>query len=277
RTFSQQVFTNTPNAPIDGVTRQKVELGPIPDNQSTPATDGTRDTLFNFGDRQSLLAVEGRVYSAWAGNENQGPLDIIVASVAIPDGPRVVESTMGPIRRTTNNNEFSATCLEAVILPNTPCAAVGQVVPFNNTINAANGVRQLNGFTITFDRFVDPRSFYMPQDPSVLNPDAVRVFFRAPTAPVGAVGTPIAEQFVVPVFDDRVAGEDPKFGNLTAQRTWCNPVAGVPCGAKKFLVLFAPQSATGTYSYSVGPAIRDRIRGAGFVVQGGTTMSFAAQ
>jgi subtilisin-like proprotein convertase family protein len=97
---------------------------------------------------------------------------------------------------------------------------------FNNTF-AADGTQQVNGFAVTFDRPVDPGTF---------DPSKVTVIYRNTITPPSMPGTMVAVGSVTPL----------------------NPG---PFGATQFLVRFAtPQSGTGTYSYSVGPNVTDRIR-----------------
>src|SRR5262249_52865227 len=81
-------------------------------------------------------------------------------------------------------------------------------------------------FIVTFDRPIDPASF---------TPSAVTVVYRNPNTPGTTPGTliPVTSVTVVP--------------NTVVPNT-------------QFLVSFAPQSGVGTYSYTVGPMIRDRVR-----------------
>lgn len=251
-TFSEQVYANQPQAPIDAITGQAVVLGPVPENMGP--LNPSRNLAFGFGNVQALTVIGGRAFMAWAGNRNvTGTSDIQLARVAIAIGPRIVESTMGPVRRTATNQDFRATRLSN-----------GQLFFFNTTYSPGTGIRQLDGFTVTFDRFVDPTSF---------TPDDVFISFRSPTTPIGQAGDQILATTITPLFDEREGGA---FGTAQLQREWCRPIARPTedCGAKKFLVQFDPQSRTGTYSYAVGPGIRDRIRGSGFVLQGGAPIAY---
>ena len=81
--------------------------------------------------------ANGRVYPVWAGNLNGGAdgarrLDIFTAQVAIAAGPRVVDSTMGP---------------------------VGEPGDAVNATRAADGTPQASNFLVTFDRPIDPATF----------------------------------------------------------------------------------------------------------------------
>lgn len=106
-TFSPQTFANPPDTAVDAITGQTEVLGPLPDNQS--AGDPQRDTGFGFGNQMGLAVMGGHVYPVWAGNFNQGfynastssingfPLNIWVRPMVIAAGPRIINSTMGPI------------------------------------------------------------------------------------------------------------------------------------------------------------------------------------
>lgn len=94
---------------------------------------------------------------------------------------------------------------------------------FNNK-TLADGTPIADGIAVRFDRPVDPGTF---------GTDQVQVFFQA----AGGGGlTPVAVASVAPL-------------DLT------------PSGATLFFIAFqTPQTATGTYSYSVGPNVRDLLR-----------------
>lgn len=252
-TLSPQTYANDAAAPVDAITRQAAVLGPVPENMGPQ--NPTRNLIFSFGDRQGMIVSEGRAILAWSGNGNvSGSSDLLLARVALPIGPRIVESTMGPVRRTVNNNEYTALRL-----------ADAAPLTYNNTFSAT-GIRQLDGFTVTFDRFVDIGTFTI---------DDVIVLYRSPSTAIGQPGEQVPVLAITPLFDERLAQEDARFGiDPSGQRTWCQTGHNFECGAKKFLITIAPQSRTGTYSYSVGPGIRDRIRGSGFVLPGGPTNTF---
>jgi large repetitive protein len=95
---------------------------------------------------------------------------------------------------------------------------------FNNTFSPTDHTPQLNGFTITFDRPVDVSSIT-----GAAASDQIKVFFNSPTA---ITNTPIAIGSVTPLPADTF------FGGVEATT---------------FFISFAtPQTAVGTYSYSVG-------------------------
>jgi subtilisin-like proprotein convertase family protein len=201
--FTGQTYVNRSITPVDLVTRQAVNLGPIPDNQAAagPGVNGT----VGFGNRGGLAAFAGRAYVAWASNENGGtnganPLDTRVARVGFAAGPRVLTGTSGP---------------------------VGEVAP--NDVDATDGSPILRGFDVTFDRRVAVADF---------GGSDVAVRWLSPD---GATFTVL----------------DPATFNVSAlNATTINGVAF----ATRFRVAIPAQSAPGTYSYSVGPDIRDRVR-----------------
>ena len=229
-TFAPETFANTPNTAADGITRQTITLGPIPDNQSPIVLgnpflgNANSDALFGYGDHQGLAFVGGRLYPAWSGNEDGGPLgtnllDIRVAAITTSAGPRVLTSTEGTVKAGSAHD------------------LAGNPLAFNNTSDT-NGSPFADGFLVTFDRAVDP---------ATIGPANVHVTYRDVNTSGFAAGTNTPVLSVTPLLE----------GN-TAQ------------GPTKFLVRFAKSSATGTYSYAVGPSVRDRVRtvSAGAVVRG---------
>lgn len=103
---------------------------------------------------------------------------------------------------------------------------------FNNTFTAADHTPQVDGFTVTFDR---------PVDISTFTPADVLVRFRDTATPLTSPGTAIAVASIR-ALDGAFDGSE----------------------ATTFFVGFAtPQSAVGTYSYTVGPDVRDKMRGPG--------------
>ncbi|QEL17919.1 proprotein convertase P-domain-containing protein [Limnoglobus roseus] len=96
-----------------------------------------------------------------------------------------------------------------------------------NTTLAADGTRRLDGILITFDRTVEVADAILTSNYTVR--------YHNPYNPVGA-DTMIPVTLVTPVDPDGRGG------------------------ATQFLIRFAAQSAIGTYSYSVSPTIRDRVR-----------------
>jgi subtilisin-like proprotein convertase family protein len=246
--FGPQTFLNDPNQVFDAITQTVRVLGPIPDNQSQG--NPVRDQTFGFGERQGLaVGNNGRVYAAWSSNLNGGGfvnpqtailrLDIRVAEAAIAAGPRVVSSTMGPLQSQ-----------DVTVL------ADGSPRTINNT-RAADGRPVFNGFVVDFDRFVDPATFTAAD---------VTVRYRDVNTTGNAPGTLVTVTAVTPLFDDVFAGQDPRFNRQEQLRL----------GARKFLVSVAPQSGVGTYSYTVGPNVSDRIRSTAItVIPSGSPVTFA--
>ena len=200
-----ETFLNPANVVTDEATGQKVNLGPIPDNES--AGNPNQEKTFGFGDREGLVVFGGKVYAAWSSNLNGGTdptpanlnlLSIRIAQATIGAGPRVTVGTSGPVG-----------------LP-------GDTV--NGTRNPVDGGPQAHAFQVTFDRPVDP-----------------------------ATATNFAN-YVVKGFDQN--------GNpLPAiSITGVTVLSSTAYGVTSVQVNFTPQSHPGTYAYTVGPNISDRIR-----------------
>ena len=239
QTFSDQTFLNTPKTTYDEVTRQTVTLEPIPGNLPQAGTLG-------FGDRQGLVVNAGHIIPVFSSNLNTaGSSSILTATTTTAGGPRVVSSDMGPIV-----NDFTE--------PNS-----GTV--YNNTF-ASDGTRQFTGFVVTFDRPVDATTFTTSQ---------VTVTYHNPA--VGGAGgdVPMTVSKVTPLDANTLFGPD-AVGGIDSTNT--------PTLATTFLVSvidpatnMAP-SRVGTYSYTVGPNIRDRIRsGPGVIPQAGNAGNFMDQ
>jgi hypothetical protein len=134
-TFSAQLNStlSTPLNVTDAITGKTVEVGPF---LSDPF--GTPD---NFGSRQSLMVVAGKIVSVYTGNTGFGATtqSVEAARATIAAGPRVVSGTSGLVASQT-------------------VTIAGSPVTINNAL-AADGTPILNGFVITLDRPVDPASF----------------------------------------------------------------------------------------------------------------------
>jgi subtilisin-like proprotein convertase family protein len=254
-TFSPVDYLNTPDSATDGITGQIVAPEPLPDNQSSG--NAGRDTAVGFGDRQGLAVYDGNVYAVWAGNENIGNLSILSATATIAGGPRIITGdvlgtkgdtifTSGDMGQVTESRTAGSTS-EAVLIdpylgsadatagqhfildPNT-----NQPLVYDNTF-APDGTRQLDGVVVSFDRPVWIGSF---------TPDQFQMIFHGPND-TGA-GTSIVATSVTPLdsgpYGPAMADADGAFLATT------------------FFIKFAPQSAVGTYSYTVGPNVQDLIR-----------------
>lgn len=103
QSFNSQVFANPPKTATDAITLQTVALSPEPDN---PAGLDPASSL-GFGTQMGLAVAGGQVHPVWAGNFNRAhinngaavgnPLQIYAATLDIAAGPRIVDSTMGPV------------------------------------------------------------------------------------------------------------------------------------------------------------------------------------
>lgn len=172
QSYAPQVYANRSQTAVDAITGQVVNLGPIPDNQSSgnPNTDGT----FGFGTHQGLAVFGGHIYPIWSSNENSANninglerLDIRTARMTISAGPRIVDSTMG-----------------AVGLPGDQ---VNPQSPFAPTPS-------VSAFEVTFDRPVDATTFLT---------SLVSVFYRDTTANNTTGGTvPILSVVPIPTPGD---------------------------------------------------------------------------
>jgi subtilisin-like proprotein convertase family protein len=238
-TFSTQVFLNPTRQARDTITSQVITLEPIPGNlaQAVPASG----PIYGFGQRQSVLAYGGQIIPFWTANQNEASntqslfngTRVYTATVQTAAGPRIVEADMGPVTADAyirNANGVIATILD---LSN---PANNQLAIYNNTF-APDGTRQIDGFKVVFDRPIDVTSFTAAD---------IEVRYRAPNTPLTVPGTLIPVAWVRPV---QVAPNDPlRVANQTVTV------------ATTFFVKFAtPQSRVGTYSYTVGPNVRDRV------------------
>ncbi len=143
-TFSPSVYLNTPKTATDAITGSTVTIEPIPGNQNLAGAQG-------FGDRQSLAVTGGRVYNLFSSNLNAAGANITTATVTIAGGPRVIASDMGPVTQNGSTGTY-------------------------NTTFTADGTRQIDGFTVIFDRPVDPATF---------TPGLVTFKYQSPSAAAG--------------------------------------------------------------------------------------------
>jgi large repetitive protein len=91
---------------VDAITGDTVVTGPESDNLSSG--NAQADAAFGYGNQMGLAVFGGQVYPMWAGNLDQTylvngttvtsfPLNIFVQPMVIAAGPRIINSTMGPI------------------------------------------------------------------------------------------------------------------------------------------------------------------------------------
>ncbi|MCC6417524.1 MAG: proprotein convertase P-domain-containing protein [Gemmataceae bacterium] len=147
-TWSPATFLNKPKTAIDAITGQEVFIEPIPNNLPQAGANG-------FGNHQGLAVYNGRVIPIWSGNENAGGAALWTADTTIAAGPRVVNGDMGPVVQDGSTSTY-------------------------NTTFTADGTRQLDGFVIEFDRFIDP---------STLGTNDISLIYRAPNTPTSQPGT----------------------------------------------------------------------------------------
>ena len=105
QTFSAQTYANPAYTGIDAITGKTVVVGPQADNES--GGNSNRATLFGYGTQMGLAVFNGQIYPIWSGNLNighivngavQGPFQsIFYQPMIIADGPRIINSSMGPI------------------------------------------------------------------------------------------------------------------------------------------------------------------------------------
>jgi large repetitive protein len=113
-TFNTQVYANPSQTAVNAITDQTEILGPLADNESSG--NPQRNSTFGFGNQMGLAVADGHVIPVWASNffglPGPGPTGfynattnsvnaygeyIYVQPMAIAAGPRVINSTMGPI------------------------------------------------------------------------------------------------------------------------------------------------------------------------------------
>ena len=182
-TFSPETYANPQNTATDAITGQTVNLGPMADNQSSgnPQTDAA----FGFGNQMGLAVSSGHIIPIWAGNLNQSfvsngtvfadPLNILVQPMAIAAGPRILNSTMGPIplAEAASGVVSISVTFDRAIIPST--FGNGNVKVFYHDTNKADGYVALQvinvvpvpgsgntQFTITFNPLpsgADPATF----------------------------------------------------------------------------------------------------------------------
>ncbi len=173
KTFTPAIALNTPANTTDAITGQTVVTEPIPGN---PGLAGNLvEPNGGFGDRQGLAVVNGHVFPIFTSNLNSLDVangnpapqpgtniaaNIWTATVTIPTGPRIISSDMGPILQDGSTGSYNSTQTAGI---------------YNNTFTA-DGTRQLTGFTVTFDRAVDPSTF---------TPGQVTLKYQSPTSLTG--------------------------------------------------------------------------------------------
>jgi len=226
--FSPDIFVNPQQTSTDAITGKSVLQGPLPDNESSSAGP---DTAFSYGDRMGLAVFNGKAYPVWSGNFDQpvslsqftvgAKLDIYSNPVTFAAGPRIIDSTMGP---------------------------VGGPGDSLNQGTAANGTPRPDSIIVTFDRPIDPAGD--PNNKTFLT-SAVEVFYNSPVA--GTAPVPLFVTLVSPM----PTGTRENNGEFGYTRWLINfdPTKNADGSSRGTNLDF-----TGTYSYLIKPSISDRIR-----------------
>ena len=104
-TFSAQTYANASATATNAIDGQTAVLGPQGDNAT--ATDNSMNATFGFGSSMGLAVYGGQVFPVWAGNSDEATfvnnvpagiaLSIFSRPMVIAAGPRIINSTMGPI------------------------------------------------------------------------------------------------------------------------------------------------------------------------------------
>ncbi|MEZ6142256.1 MAG: proprotein convertase P-domain-containing protein [Zavarzinella sp.] len=218
RNWSDPSFLNNIKTVTDFLTGERVDLEPIPGNQGQAGANG-------FGDRQDLYFYNGKIVPVFASNENAAGSSITTADVRTAVGPRIISADMGHVTAdfydVSNNGAFT--------------------VRYNDGFDN-NGVRELEGFVVQFDRPVQISSF----DISDIN-----VQYQSPNG-----GAPQAIALNGVFAYDRPTNQATTFG----PREIGFDVLDDRAFATSFFIGFVtPQTAPGTYSFSVGPNVQDLV------------------
>ncbi len=254
-TFSQSQAVNAKKVAIDAITGNRVELEPIPSNLAGFTTFNANNVIggvnFQYGGpgvRQSVVAYGGVIKPFWAGNLNATGSAVFTSTVRTGAGPRVFDSDMGAVTELSLDGGFQDG--GSITLANengvaTPITdAFGNFRATYNDTFTPDGTRQMDGFRVVFDRPVYFGSNATTPDLTGegFSVEDVNVRFRGTT---GALATAT------------------QGANIPLQGV--RPIGGFSVGGSFFATAFfvqfqTPQSAVGTYSYSVGPGVFDRIR-----------------
>ena len=184
-TFSPQVYANPQATATDAIdTLTQVSLGPDGDNATS--TDNAANGQYGYGTSMGLAVYDGQLFPVWAGNLNLASLvnnvpagnalGVYYRPMVISAGPRIVNSTMGPIPLSTGGLDG---------------------------YEQAQQTGQLS-FTVTFDRPINA-----PGGLTSFTPADVQVFYQDTT--FGDPSVPLEVLTVTPVTASGV-GPDDKFG-----------------------------------------------------------------
>lgn len=222
--FAKVAYLNHKEQAFDQVTTRLVDLEYVPTNLAG-ARGAAGATTQTFAEHAGLAVYAGRVSAVWAGNLNTNGIELRTQDeFRIAAGPRVVRGDMGPIAADAQD--------------------AGSGVKYNFQFDGGaggDGRRIFDGFVIEFDRPVDPTTFTASD---------IEIRYHSPFDPnPNGPGTqvPLDPAFVNPIQALNLGGSAP-FGAF---------------GATRFLIHVKPQTATGTYSYTIGPRLTGPNAGSG--------------
>lgn len=234
-TFAPQTFVNAPNRVTDAITGRPVDLGPIPDNQSRFSA------LPLFGSPLTNDVIANVVYSF---GEHQGLAfthGLLYPAWSSnenggPQGNYLLDIRVASVA-VAGGPRVVASTMGPANKKTVHSLATGAELTFNGDEDV-NGNPRVDGFVVEFDRPIDASTFDI-SDASVT--------YRGVTTSGFQTGTPVPVTSVTPLLE-----------------------GATPLGPTKFLVRFTPSNLVGTYSYVVGPDIRDLARSVvnGVVVAG---------
>ena len=164
-TYANPTATTYSSTVVDAITGNTVNLGPVPDNESS-GNAGSVST--GYGQRQGLAVLNGEIIPVWSSNLNGSTgtdvgsntlnakpyLEIESAVINYAAGPRVISSTQGP---------------------------VGQPGDTVNTLTNGVPTNGMLSIVLTFDRAVDPASFPADGPTNPIGTSPLEVFYNNPS------------------------------------------------------------------------------------------------
>lgn len=236
KTFSPNSFTNAPNTVTDGITGKSVVVGP----ESDISTEGS----LSFGTHQAVAIANGFIYPVWSGTMTT------VSGRLLSDGYNGQQLGIDFAKATYANGPRIISGTMGPVALQTASGNSGSVT-FNNSFTV-DGTPRVDGFAVTFDRPVLISSFTAA--------DVIVKYHDTTTALPGGYTT-IALDPLNPIQA------------LDANQTFVSNTTSTLMATKFFVRFATPQSAIGTYSYSVGPNITDQSRTA-TATSGSSTQNF---
>ncbi len=240
--FNTPSFVNAKEEYWDQIKQEVLEFEPIRTNPSVAALG-----VYGYGNNLGLVSNNGRVTLNSTGNLNTVGTQTRTQRIRLAAGARAVLGDTGPIMGDTaipqtegtlvippGDSQVTEVLQDFNPILQVPYLIEGATLFFNNTF-AADGLRRFDGFVFEFDRVVDVSTVTLAD---------ITVKYHAPNANPALFGENISGQVTsiqrLDFYEDSVTGRD--------------------YGSKRFLVHLLPQSRVGSYSYSVGADISDRIR-----------------